>query len=543
MNPQPVCPHCNQPVEAGQQVCPACGHALTAQSTASETTADPALPCPICGKVVEITANTPQFFACPHCRSRLHLLRTSIGISLDPAGEPPVAERQTPLPPPVSEESAEEMGQQTSQQTMQSLKSQAEEQLQTLLMQIQRRQSEIRILEQGPKSERRERTLADARRQLARLDKQYSTLYDELHPSAQSAPDAGQAGPSRLLRAFGFAAILLVLIVVLVFLFVVLSRIGLSFLPGIGATETPVAQAPAATVTPTVVPAASATSTQLPPSTTIAVVLHSGLAPSDFQVTLDADTSVQPGQVASLKVRVTNNGATGADNMQIVFTGDLFDAFDLRSVQPVVQRDYLERDGRHFDFGPLASGQTIIYTFQMIARRAPSPTLWNLSVYYGQINRINSYQSPGLTIASATPTPQPVSMVVDVPAVLGKPVAEIEKLYGKGFDTLPLQVGDPIVPDGGESRTYRQGKYTFYIFYNKAGIARGMQVVRGLEEDNISLGNWNTLLSRVGLSVYQSPDRQTSDALYWDNFNGYHLAVLAARPNGPAWSVQVALIR
>lgn len=534
-----ICPHCHQPVEAGTQVCPACGHALTPEPAASPS----ALPCPVCGKPVEISASTPQFFSCPHCHSRLHLLRTSIGISLDRAGEPPATGQQAPLPPPISEESAEAMGQQTSQQTMQNLKSQAEEQLQTLLMQIQRSQSQIRMLEQEPKSEQRDRTLADARRQLARLDKQYSTLYDELHPAAPNTPVAVRRDGSRLLRAFGFAAILLILLVVLVFLFFVLSRMGLGFLPGSDVTETPLVQAPAATATSTVQPTASVTRTPLPQPTAVAVVPHSGLTPSDFQVTLDTGTAVQPGQVATLKVRITNNGATDADNMQIVFTGDLFDAFDLRGVQPIVRRDYLERDGRHFDFGPLASGQTIIYTFQLIARRDHSPTLWNLSVYYGQINRINSYQSPGLTIAGATPTPQPVSTIVDVPSVLGKPVAEIENLYGKGFDILPLQIGDPIVPDGGEARTYRQGKYTLYIFYNKAGIARGMQMVRGLEEDNISLGNWNSLLARFGLGVYQSPERETTDARYWDNFNGYRIAILAAKPNGPVWSVQIALTR
>mgnify|MGYP003381162642 CR=1 FL=1 len=129
--------------------------------------------------------------------------------------------------------------------------------------------------------------------------------------------------------------------------------------------------------------------------------------------------------------------------------------------------------------------------------------------------------------------------IIDVPGILGKSVAEIEELLGKSTEILPMMVGDAEeLPDGGESRTYSQGLYTFYLFFDKNGEATGFQLIEGLGE-SYRLDQSGELLKRFGFSVFKAPDIEAPAASRWNNFSGYKIAVFAKGINGPVWSVQI----
>ena len=97
----------------------------------------------------------------------------------------------------------------------------------------------------------------------------------------------------------------------------------------------------------------------------------------------------------------------------------------------------------------------------------------------------------GYSETSTTETLKPASkplpadeLILDVPAIMGKSVAQIEGVLGKSIETLPIRVGNADeLPDGGESRTYRLGQYAFYLFFDRNGMARGFQLTEGLSLD------------------------------------------------------------
>lgn len=182
------------------------------------------------------------------------------------------------------------------------------------------------------------------------------------------------------------------------------------------ATSTPLL--PTATPLPTNTPAPAATNTpQLPPTATpipptatsvppTATPVYS-FKPTDFEIYPDADTNIMPGNWAALRFKVTNTAPVAASSIQIVISSDLFDAFTLKSTEPGVTADHVENDGRHFDFGPLGAGETVVYTFNMVAKSNSSPSSWQAAIYYNRTHPINTYYPKGLVITPPTPTPVP----------------------------------------------------------------------------------------------------------------------------------------
>ncbi len=142
--------------------------------------------------------------------------------------------------------------------------------------------------------------------------------------------------------------------------------------------------------------------------------------------------------------------------------------------------------------------------------------------------------------ARATFTPD---IIIDVKVIIGLSVTEIENIFGTGTEIDPINssncCGLVEFPDGGESRTYYIGKYSFYVFYDSSWIARGMQIVEGLAEDGYTLDQNQLILSRIGLNVTSPPDIDAPAAKHWLNYNGYTISIAASSAGGNVWTVQI----
>jgi hypothetical protein len=116
----------------------------------------------------------------------------------------------------------------------------------------------------------------------------------------------------------------------------------------------------------------------------------------------------------------------------------------------------------------------------------------------------------------------------------------VERLLGQSSENYTLGLGEvEEVPDGGESRTYHVGKYEIWVNYDKAAIARGLQVVDGLLSDGYSLDQWPIILSRINVDYVGFPDVEAPGARRWNNAFGYWIMIAAERIDGDVWTVRI----
>ncbi|MBT3313357.1 MAG: hypothetical protein HN390_01970 [Anaerolineae bacterium] len=154
---------------------------------------------------------------------------------------------------------------------------------------------------------------------------------------------------------------------------------------------------------------------------------------------------------------------------------------------------------------------------------------------------------------SATNTPEPtyapppstatateIISLLDVFNILGKPVNEVEAIVGSTILVTPNDDNDDNL-SGGEYRDYIIGEYSVFVVYDKNGIARVFQVLDGLSDENYSIDEWNLILPKFGVFLSSAPEREAPAAVYWDNYDGYFIAVVASGASGsPVWTVQIA---
>jgi hypothetical protein len=141
---------------------------------------------------------------------------------------------------------------------------------------------------------------------------------------------------------------------------------------------------------------------------------------------------------------------------------------------------------------------------------------------------------------TVTMRPSSTPVFINVPEILGKTTTEIEAVIGSTIEINPIN--DPYDSlSGGEYRDYLIGAYWFFIGYDEDGIARIFQVLDGLESSNYSIREWNQILPIFGMDVRTLPNRTAPAAVYWDNYNGFFIAVVASSSSGsPVWTVQIA---
>jgi hypothetical protein len=131
------------------------------------------------------------------------------------------------------------------------------------------------------------------------------------------------------------------------------------------------------------------------------------------------------------------------------------------------------------------------------------------------------------------------SYVFNVPSMLGKKRSDLEETIGpsRGSDRIPAGELSNL-PFGGESRTYRHGIYKYWIFYDTRDIARGFQIVEGLETNLYTLDEVQIITSMVNIPISRSPDFQSTLLKRWDNYNGYEI-MIAKDQSGWVWTIQV----
>jgi len=142
---------------------------------------------------------------------------------------------------------------------------------------------------------------------------------------------------------------------------------------------------------------------------------------------------------------------------------------------------------------------------------------------------------PTSTPSPSTATPTAIKSLVDVFGILGKPVNEVEAIIGTTILITPNDDNDDNL-SGGEYRDYIIGKYSVFVAYDKNGIARVFQVMGGLSDENYSLKQWKLILPQFGVYINTPPERTAPLAVYWDNYNGYFIAVAG----DPVYTVQIA---
>ncbi len=139
-----------------------------------------------------------------------------------------------------------------------------------------------------------------------------------------------------------------------------------------------------------------------------------------------------------------------------------------------------------------------------------------------------------------TITPVPIVIILDATKTLGLTVQEVELQLGSpSWTTVISAESINTIPNGGQSRAYQVGKYEVSIDFDKTGIARGLQVTTGLDEDGYVLAQWSTILERMGLSDLIAPNESAPICKRWTNLHGYAVEIMAATAKGDVWSVLI----
>lgn len=148
-------------------------------------------------------------------------------------------------------------------------------------------------------------------------------------------------------------------------------------------------------------------------------------------------------------------------------------------------------------------------------------------------------------VHTATPHPTDtalsIPLTINVPGLLGNTVSEVEIILGSAMEVDPINDGNLV---GGEYRDYQIDNYYVFIGYDETGIARMFQVLEGLSSMNYSTSQWAMILPIFGVNNTTSPDQTAPAAVYWDNYNGLFIAIMATSSSGkPVWTVQIAQIQ
>ena len=170
-----------------------------------------------------------------------------------------------------------------------------------------------------------------------------------------------------------------------------------------------------------------------------------------------------------------------------------------------------------------------------------SPTV-TLTPFPTQTEQPSQTPDPSPTV-EPSPTIEPAPIVeplVNVLDILGKPVNEVESILGSSVWITPNDDNDDNLA-GGEYRDYEIGGYVVFVAYDSNGIARVFQVLDGLSDENYSIMEWDQILPKFGVFLDSPPQREVLAAVYWDNYAGYFIAVVASNTSGkPVWTVQIS---
>jgi len=156
------------------------------------------------------------------------------------------------------------------------------------------------------------------------------------------------------------------------------------------------------------------------------------------------------------------------------------------------------------------------------------------------IPRQESTVLPHATPAIDATASQQGDLIVDVPSILGKGVAQVEEILGEPVEAW--RAGEPGSPlpgsEGGEWRVYRQGQYLIDAVYDGGGVMRKFMLgasYEHLHEEGYRLDSSALrLLDRLGMTAHlpqPEPDRQvggpgSAQAWHWYDADGYVIIMM-----------------
>jgi hypothetical protein len=131
-------------------------------------------------------------------------------------------------------------------------------------------------------------------------------------------------------------------------------------------------------------------------------------------------------------------------------------------------------------------------------------------------------------------------LIVDVSRVIDFPVYTLETVFGEPTEVSWRKIGSAEdIPDGGETREYKFGKYTLDVNYDKSGVAKGVHFYEGLAEYNYNLDDWNSILDRFGVTMVRLPDLQGITTRIWSSYVGYFIKVATRKVGGHVEAVRI----
>jgi hypothetical protein len=148
------------------------------------------------------------------------------------------------------------------------------------------------------------------------------------------------------------------------------------------------------------------------------------------------------------------------------------------------------------------------------------------------ISRATEAAPPVPSVAEVTPTVPPVTeaaplpeFIIDAPSILGKPLSEVEPLFGEPEFITPIGA-DVLesIPQGGEEREYSSEKYNFGLRIDPNGTVRSF-FTSGLKSENHSLEQYKDLLMRFNIAPTNPPDGEAPARIWWENSNGYYISI------------------
>lgn len=180
---------------------------------------------------------------------------------------------------------------------------------------------------------------------------------------------------------------------------------------------------------------------------------------------------------------------------------------------------------------------TVTPSSTLRATKTPQPALTSIST---PIPTTKPTQRP-----SSTSTPLPEDFILDMSALIGKLMPQVEKVLGEPVDITPFDPGDSVIVTGaGEWRDYQVGKYWFFTVFDAQGKLHSIMLEGGLEDHGYTLADWKLVLPIVGIDTIREPDKTALAAVIWNNLEGNKVDVSAEgiSNDSPIWTVQISML-
>lgn len=118
---------------------------------------------------------------------------------------------------------------------------------------------------------------------------------------------------------------------------------------------------------------------------------------------------------------------------------------------------------------------------------------------------------------------EPVAVVFDIPQLFTMNKAGAEAAYGPSQYPGEVQPGSMInFPQGGSQATFSR-PYLSTIFFNSAGMVRGIMILEPPEE---TMDDYSSYLAMCGFHLAGSPDEDYPGRMHWQSVDGCMIDIM-----------------